>query len=264
MNTELLLPKNLSCGYFDCSSFGELKESPRRKCNTFEIEYFLEDGKNTFSDGITYPIRRNFVLICSPGEERYSELPFKTKYAKFSVEGRLAEILRKAPRYFHICESLEANTLLDEIITLHTMKENSDILLNGKLLTYISLLLKNGKRSEATSTYQNETAISAEEYIKEHYEKPIKLCDIAKSVNLSPNYFHTIFSNFFNMTPHEYLKQHRIKVAKGLLLTTQLSISDIAEKCGFANQQYFTSVFKTNVGFSPAEFKRRHQKAYWI
>ena len=82
MENRLLLPTNLLCGYFDCATFGQLSVSPKRICTIFEIEYYLEDAGNTYSDGVAYPIRRNWVRLCVPGEERYSELPFKTKYVK--------------------------------------------------------------------------------------------------------------------------------------------------------------------------------------
>lgn len=264
MKNEFLIPTNPTCGYFDCSSFGSLKVSPRRTCSTFEIEYFLEDGKNTYCGENVYHIQRNFVLICLPGEERYSELPFKTKYVKFTAEGKLAEILRNAPRYFHVSKSLEANILLDEIITIHTMQKWDEIQLYGKLFTYISLLLDNARRSGQIDSYKNKIVIKAQEYIKEHYGEPIKLCDIAGDVNLSPNYFHIVFAEVCGQTPRQYLENYRVSVAKKLLLTTQLTISEIAAQCGFNNQQYLTTVFKNRVGCSPMQFKHQHQSSYLI
>lgn len=264
MKNEFLLPTNLTCGYFDCSSFGNLKVSPKRICATFEIEYFLEDGKNTYANGVGYPIRRNFVRICSPGEERYSELPFQTKYVKFSAEGKLAEILKNAPRYFYVSRSMEVRTLLDEIITLHAMQEWDEIQLYGKLLHYISLLLDDADRTRQMDSYPGGVVIQAQEYIKGHYREPIRLYDIAKSVHLSPNYFHTVFSECCRKTPREYLEDYRIDVAKRFLLVTKLSLSEIAEQCGFQNQQYLSTVFKRKVGCSPAQFRQQQQKNYFM
>lgn len=263
MSNKLSLPFNLNCGYFDSHSFGLVKTSPKRVCTTFEVEYFLEDGNYTFCDGRKYQIRRDFVLICSPGEERYSELGFKTKYVKFAAEGKLAEMLNKASRYFHVSRSLEANNLLDEIIMVYTMDERDEILLQGKLLTYISLLLENSRRSVGVDLYKNEIIVTAQEFIKEHCGESIKLCDIAKAVNLSPNYFHTLFADVCKMTPRQYLEEYRLGVAKRLLITTMLTLGEIAEQSGFNNQQYLTKVFKSRVGCTPVQFKRQHQRAYF-
>ncbi|MBE6554144.1 MAG: helix-turn-helix transcriptional regulator [Ruminococcaceae bacterium] len=261
MNNELLLPTKISCGYFDCSSFSSLKVSSKRICTIFEIEYFLEDGKNTFSNGIAYPIRRGYVRISVPGEERYSELPFKTKYVKFVAEGQLADILRNAPKYFYVTQGQEALALLDEIITLHTTQRWDRIRLHGKLLCYLSLLLENANRP-SPENYKCEIVRHAEKFIKKHFGAPIKLRDVAKAVGLSPNYFHTVFSEAMGLTPREYLEEYRIKIAKKLLLTTQLTLCEIAEQCGFHTQQYLTTVFKSKLGCSPSQFRNQHQSAY--
>ncbi|MBQ2738285.1 MAG: helix-turn-helix transcriptional regulator [Clostridia bacterium] len=264
MKSELTVPYNLTCGYFDCSSFRQLKVSPQRRCETFEVEYFLEDGKNTFSDGVAYPIRKNFVLICTPGEERYSELPFKTKYLKFSCEGKLAEVLRHAPKYFHVSNSIEANELLDSIASLCTLNRWDSILLHGRLLTYVSLLLSEANRQRHPDAYKSRTVRDAEEYIKEHFAEDIKLSDIASAVNLSPNYFHTLFSEVREISPREYLENYRIKVAQELLLTTELPLSEISSRCGFSTQQYLTSVFKSRTGMTPTAFRHQQQSKYII
>ena len=56
----LLLPDNISCGYYDCSEHGSLKVSPKRKVLKYEIEFYLEDGKTTTTDDKTYEIKKNY------------------------------------------------------------------------------------------------------------------------------------------------------------------------------------------------------------
>lgn len=263
MSNQLILPTKLVCGYFDSSTFGPIKVTPKRTCTTFEIEYFLEDGNNIFLNDNIYRVEKNRVHICSPGDVRNSEIPFKTKYVKFYAEGRLAERLSQAPRYFRIYRSFEANALLDEIIMLYTSEDCDEILLQGKLLTYISLVLDEAEQSQKAKSYKRSIVMQSQSIIKEHYREPIKLCDIAKEVNLSPNYFHSIFTEVCGITPHDYLIEHRVNVARNLLITTELPLSEIAEHCGFKNQQYLTSVFKSKTGLSPTHFKREHQNAYF-
>lgn len=262
ISNQLILPDKLVCGYFDSSAFGPIKTTQKRTCSTFEIEYFLEDGNNIFLNGDTYRVKKNRIHICSPGDVRNSELPFKTKYVKFYAEGKLAELLESAPRYFRVYRSFEALSLLDEIIMLNTSEDCDELLLHGKLLTYVSLVLDEAAQSLKAKPYSS-IIMQAQNYIKEHYGKQIKLSDIANEVNLSQNYFHTLFTDACGQTPHDYLVEHRVNAAKNLLVTTQLSLSEIAEHCGFKNQQYLASVFKTKTGVSPTQFKRDHQSAYF-
>lgn len=264
MSNQLTLPARLVCGHFDSNSFGPIKMTPKRTCTTFEIEYFLEEGNNIFLNDSTYRVKKNCVHICSPGDVRNSELPFKTKFVKFYVEGKLANMLKSAPKYFRVYRSYEALALLDEIIMLSTSSESDELLLQGKLLTYISLILEEADSAQKASSYKRRIVMQSQSYIKEHFCEQIKLSDIARDVNLSPNYFHSLFTEVCGMTPHDYLVEHRINIAKNLLITADLSLSDIAERCGFKNQQYLTSVFKSKIGLSPTHFKKEHQSAYFV
>ena len=96
----LSLPYNIVCGYFDCSEFGGLSVSSKRKTVKFEIEFYLEDGESTFTDNKEYLIKKHHIQIAKPGQIRYSYLPFKTMYVKFSADGEIADKLFNAPEYF--------------------------------------------------------------------------------------------------------------------------------------------------------------------
>ena len=264
MEKRFILPSNLICGYFDCSVFGDLKVSPVRTRTLYEIEYYIEDGKTTFSCGIAYPIKKDHVRISSPGEEGNSLLPFKTKFVKFHAEGALAELLDSMPRYISLKRAFEAESMLDEILCASSAKNRDELFLYGKLLTFISFLCEEGKSSANTDSFKHTVIARAKSFIKANYSQRIRLSDIAKEVNLSPNYFHTLFSEICGVTPHDYLLEYRIGAAKELLCTTPLSIAEIAEKCGFGNQQYMSMVFKSKTGKTPAQCKKEYQREYLI
>ena len=80
----LSLPGNINCGYCDCSEFGELKKSPKRTVELFEIEFYLEDGFTTTTDDKVYQIKKNYIQIAKPGQIRHSVLPFKTAFLRVS------------------------------------------------------------------------------------------------------------------------------------------------------------------------------------
>jgi two-component system response regulator YesN len=96
----------------------------------------------------------------------------------------------------------------------------------------------------------------AREYIHAHYrEQGLSLNAVAAAVNVSPNYFSTIFAretgeNFIN-----YVTRIRLEQAKNLLKTTKLRTADVAYEAGYSDSHYFSYVFKKNVGLSPREFR---------
>ena len=94
------------------------------------------------------------------------------------------------------------------------------------------------------------------------WQEDINLSVIASSVNLSSTYFHNVFTSTLNITPHDYLLEIRLSNAKRMLWESQLSIGEIAEKCGFGSQQYLTDTFKKSVGISPKKYRVQFAKKY--
>lgn len=60
-------------------------------------------------------------------------------------------------------------------------------------------------------------------------------------------------------TPGAYLQAYRLQCARRLLAETDRLISDIALSCGFASQQYFTRVFRRELGMPPGTWRKRHR-----
>lgn len=92
-------------------------------------------------------------------------------------------------------------------------------------------------------------------YIREHYHEAITLEELANLCSMSKSHFIRSFGKYANRTPHEYLLAYRLRQAKQLLLTTDLSIEQIAEECGFNSASHFARAFRKSNGISPTEFK---------
>ena len=260
---SLTLPENIKCGYFDSDIFGDFKESPERVRTLYEIEYYLEDGKFTYTEGVAYPIKRGYIRIGTPGERCNSLLPFKTKFVKFSAEGKIGELLKSSPHYFKSHRPFETEKMLDELIALYQSEDSDGVLLSGRLLVFISSVISDSKIS-SVSDAKNDAVKKAKKYMSEHISAPLTLLDIAKAVNLSPNYFHSLFVSIEGITPREYLNEQRLSLACELLRTTSNSHSDIAERCGFCNQQYMSLLFKRKKGISPKEYRKNSGRNYLI
>jgi AraC family transcriptional regulator len=93
------------------------------------------------------------------------------------------------------------------------------------------------------------------EYINTHFGEDISLTDIATAVGMSQYYFSRLFKQSIGMTPHTYLVVQRVNHAKELLSTTELTILEIANECGFANPSHFAKCFRQHTGISPKQFR---------
>lgn len=260
--SNLSFPQALICGYFDCSEFGSLKTSPKRISNRFEIEYYMEDGKETYLNDETIPIYADHILIAKPGDARYSRLPFKTAFLKFSAEGELAHMLNGAPRYFPAIHKKQILELMHEVIMLNEKGEKDILLLSGKLLTLLSVIINDGKCKLRGSGINRQLLHSAKEYIENYFNRHISTTEIAESIGLSESRFRVLFAAVYGISPHQYLTDVRISAAKEMLWNTEIPLVEIAEKCGFGSQQYFNDTFKRTVGISPGKYRIQFARKY--
>lgn len=92
-------------------------------------------------------------------------------------------------------------------------------------------------------------------FIEEHHGEKLQVQDICKNLFISERTFYYLFKSNVKVTFVEYLTEFRIKKAKFLLLTTNLSIPEVAEKVGIKDHYYFNKVFKKYTGMTPVKFK---------
>lgn len=80
--------------------------------------------------------------------------------------------------------------------------------------------------------------------------------DVAKRVNMSRSYFSQAFKDLVGMTFNEYLRHIRVEKAKQYLVQTKKTIQWIAENTGYADEKYFSRVFREKTGMLPSEYRQ--------
>jgi two-component system response regulator YesN len=94
----------------------------------------------------------------------------------------------------------------------------------------------------------------AKNYVHEHYAEDISRTEIAESVFLTPEYMAKMFKKETGVSLKQYISDYRVKVAKELLASPGVRISDVASEVGFDNFSYFSTVFKKTTGYTPNEY----------
>lgn len=95
------------------------------------------------------------------------------------------------------------------------------------------------------------------DYINRHLSDELALDDLAKMVDLSPNYFSHIFKKTVGVSLWDYITLKRIELAMTMLHEqTDRNMLDIAADCGFNNSANFNKMFRKVTGLTPTEFRR--------
>ncbi|WP_027092046.1 response regulator [Cohnella thermotolerans] len=107
------------------------------------------------------------------------------------------------------------------------------------------------RRTDADSHLQ-----AAKEFVERNYADPnLSLQQAAQQACMSVNYFSAMFKQYCGQTFIEHLTGIRLAKAKELLAGTALKTYEIAEKVGYEDPQYFSVIFKRNVGVTPKEYR---------
>ncbi len=104
--------------------------------------------------------------------------------------------------------------------------------------------------------HENEHIKNAITYIHNHLDENISLQSVSEAINLNHCYLCDLFRREVHMTFGEYVLKQRIRLAKQLLQTSDLSTSFIAMRCGFNTASYFSTCFKKQEGVTPSSYKR--------
>ena len=89
------------------------------------------------------------------------------------------------------------------------------------------------------------------EYIQENMERHISLDDLSKLVSLEKSYFLRLFRKETGKTPIETLIEMRLNKASDLIISTGLTIAEIADRCGYNTVSFFISEYKKRYGITP-------------
>lgn len=92
-------------------------------------------------------------------------------------------------------------------------------------------------------------------------EEMFPVSELALGIGISKHTLETAFKLKRGTTLLLYVQQQRIRVAKQLLGTTEEAIAGIALKVGYADQSYFTRLFKRETGSTPSDYRRDNSTA---
>lgn len=97
-------------------------------------------------------------------------------------------------------------------------------------------------------------------YVNENYTSQIKIPDLAQMESMCMTAYNMAFKKQMGMSPTRYIIKLRTDNAKNLLRTTNLKIREVGAICGYDDVCFFRKTFKKEVGVSPLEYRKNHNK----
>lgn len=119
----------------------------------------------------------------------------------------------------------------------------------------IDLLLQESRETPI----QDPQMIQLQSYIAQHFQHPIKAEHLAEMLHCSIAQVYRYTQKFFHCSPANYINRIRLQNAAKLLEISSLTIQEIAYRCGFEDQQYFSRQFRGLYSLPPGEYRKSLQ-----
>lgn len=97
-----------------------------------------------------------------------------------------------------------------------------------------------------------------DDFFSLRYAEDLRIGDLAEQIGITPRHLARIMQQSYGCTFRQRLLEIRLYYAREYLTTTQLPISQIAIRCGFAAESAFSAAFRKNVGCTPTQYRNHH------
>lgn len=238
--------------------------------------YFQVSGARRYFIGHTiYNTAPGNVLIIPKYELHRTTARNTNSYERYVVYfyeeslGRLADIIDKKTLKELICNGCiqlpleyaeQIRTALKSMYDeMKLQKPYYETVLQNLFCNIIILLLRHGQIKAPLHEAETDKIQEIAQYISDNYAADITLGSAAQMIFIEKTYLSKKFKQLTGFGFNEYLTQTRLKAALALLRTSDLAISEISERCGFSNSNYFGDTFKRFIGVSPSRYRQAHR-----
>ncbi|MCM5703333.1 AraC family transcriptional regulator [Larsenimonas salina] len=162
-----------------------------------------------------------------------------------------------APCYFELDDALTHYlAFMVRELDQHASRADSDLLASTLLSSIYHRQFPNGL------TQSGRLDLGAiDDYIERHMMDGVAVGALARLSFLSPAHFSALFREQTGLSPYQYIMKKRLEQARVILRTTSNSLTQVAERCGFANQSALSHAFKRHIGHTPTRERGQSARA---
>lgn len=155
-----------------------------------------------------------------------------------------------------------AAPMVENLFRLLYTEVNENLPRNGEithtvLMALIEILLYQlPHERQQPAREKDQLLIACKDYIDGHFMEELTVEALAERSHMSVSGFAHQFKKFFGFPPIQYIIRRRIGEAQTLLMTSDLSITEVSVRVGYDNISYFNNQFKRFAGMSPQNYRK--------
>ncbi|MBB6733326.1 helix-turn-helix domain-containing protein [Cohnella zeiphila] len=257
----------VSHAYFERKEKFEMDED----CYAVWVLFAVEAGKFRFRIGEERgEAGAGDLVYCPPGVVFQREMvsPLELHYIGFEFAGReQTELIPLLPS--SLARPLDGKRLASDFAylrKLHFAADSRNALRKQMILNDIWQLaceVWEGEHPQdemlRLEDSDDELMNRAADWLYKHAYTPFGMSTLSGSLGLSPVQFTRRFRKSFRLTPSDFVRSLRIRKVAELLLDTDLTLDQIAARCGYENGFYLSRVFSKSMGASPSKYREKNR-----
>ena len=242
----------------------------------YQLVYVRKGTGSVLIDGKSYPVSDGDTMLIRVNEPHSflcSQEKLDTYELKFAILSEELDIFKDGPRYF--CKDTDGSIkrALKQIEQeSDAMDQHSTDIIALELCKVLMLMERQLSGSHEGITVHSAPAEEADDallrkvdaYIAQHLHKNFTIRDLSNHLFMEYSYLSRLFSTKYGMRLKQYITQKRLLTAKEMITGTNLTMTEIAEKCGFESLCRLERIFKNEEGLSPTEYRSRFRNKYTV
>lgn len=231
----------------------------------YEMEVVLSGKGYQNLNGTLYPLEPGSVYFLTPidfhevvpnGEIEIANLSFDEGILSPEMQVRFAN--RRSNIIFLADDQLSGQLqfLFQMLSGECTQEDTFSPQMRRNLLETLLVIILRHMQTPVHSYLPNAQIHEAMQYLFCHFRERITLSQLAKKSGYTPNYFSKLFQDTCGIGFTDFLSNLRLNYAKMLLLSTDLSVADVADKSGFGTPSGLFRKFQKYYGRTPDSFRR--------
>jgi AraC-like DNA-binding protein len=247
---------------------------PTRVINSHELIFVKQGELDMWEEGRVFHLEAGQTLHLWPGRQHGSTkpMPFGLKFYWIHFEVEQNKELTASADEFRPAIKIPQTAAISQPERLERLfraflDDQETGLLNpysANLLTMLMLAEVAQSCGERTPNTHGKNVVStwAHTYIRMNYDRPITAGSVAKALGYNADYLGRIYRKVYGCTLTEAIHNCRISKACDYLLDSSMTIDLIAQKCGFADPDYFRRVFRQCMQISPDDYRKEYSRMH--
>ncbi|PJM77277.1 AraC family transcriptional regulator [Bifidobacterium felsineum] len=240
--------------------------------SAYTIYLVIEGEGRLISNGMQYHLNRNegFIIRPDDGASFITSQAHPWTYLWLGFNGENAEYylaalgLARGHDTLRVKNALEFLRIIVSCLSHSRSTPEDELKLNSLTYEFLHQLSEQivSETVPGMNLAYGEITRRTMDYIADHYLEPIGVNEVAAQLNMNRSYLSREFRRESGLTIKDYINRIRVTKASDLLMLTDMSLNEIAKRCGYGSVEVLTKQFKTIYAMTPARYRQQRDRLH--